>query len=518
MSHLHKQKYSGTFRDAYEVYDALKRSSTHGISASMGKLFNNTFFGRDSALESLMLMEHSFDPQTATKVLFGLAELQGITKCRRSNEEPGRIHHELRDFDRWQGSLGARSVYRVLSWLWGGSAIRLRTYFAHDSTGLFLQLAQQCVNSEGSELLKRTVHRYDGSQVTLDRSVELAAEWIMSKQTDTGLVAVKRSNPLSLLFHTFQDSLTSFSHRSNSRLANTTKPLAFLEVQSISLDGLLAAAEMLPNHPRAGVWRAAASAIARATVEFMWLEQEGFFAAAVDQDKKGNWKVVRTIGINAGWVLDSNLLDLIPKEQRHRIVTGVIKKLFSSEFLTNVGLRSRALSNNDQPKHVITYHGNYTVWPSCTYMVSRGLRRQGFHRLAEQLDNRIMNGLRLDGKYAEFIVVLRDGRIVLDPREKRRPKASHQHKMDIQMLPEHNIGLSALSALAIEVRHKQSESPVISQLERSILADIPLVNDELDEEKLLKMIPQATDIVFSTKRGRVRTVAYVLHQAALGRV
>lgn len=513
MPHSHKPENFGTFRDAYEIYDQLKRAGGHyGLSASLGKLFNNTFFGRDSAIESLMLAEQGFDPETSVKVLFALAELQGVRTRRRNEEEPGKIHHEMRDVSQWEAAWYERVGFALLSYVWGGNASIMRTYFAHDSTGWFLQLASRCVASEGRQLLQKGFIRYDGSAATMADAVEMAAEWIMSKQTDAGLIAVPRSNSLSLFFHTFQDSLTSFSHRSTGRLVNIRRPVAYLEVQAVCVDGLLAAAELLPEHPRSGVWKAAAASIASATVRYMWLDQERFFAAAVDQDKRGNWHVVRTIGINAGWVLDSHLLELLPAADRNIILEGIVKKLFSDEFLTNVGLRSRALSNRDKPVQTVTYHGHYTVWPSCTYMVARGLRRQGLYRLAGQLDNRVLNGLRLEGMYVEFIVVLRDGRVVLEPRSKKQA-TKFSYRLDIQMMPEHNIGLSAITSLAIGLLPEHStHGAAVDVLERSVLQAIPHIDNELDHHALMLSTPKAEDIGFSTRRGRIKTMLYLFDQ------
>ena len=109
-----------------------------------------TLFGRDSLLTALMTL--SFDPDLARGVLATLADLQGTTYDPVSDEQPGKIVHELRH----QGSGGMFSA-------------RQRYYGTVDATPLFVMLVAEAWRwgAIGRDEL-----------AALDRPVQRAIAWL----------------------------------------------------------------------------------------------------------------------------------------------------------------------------------------------------------------------------------------------------------------------------------------------------------------------------------------------------
>jgi glycogen debranching enzyme len=97
-----------------------------------------------------------------------------------------------------------------------------------------------------------------------------------------------------------------------------------------------------------------------------------------------------------------------------------------SDFLTDAGVRSRALSQANLIK-IWDYHGSYTTWPKETYDIAKGLRRQGFGRLAIELENRLVNVVRALKAYPEFIYVDYRGRIL------GAASAPHRHAQTLKV-------------------------------------------------------------------------------------
>src|SRR5690606_14054105 len=58
------------------------------------------------------------------------------------------------------------------------------------------------------------------------------------------------------------------------------------------------------------------------------------------------------------------------------------------------------------------YHGSYVSWPKETYDIAKGLRRQGFPKLAKQLENRLLNVTLRSRSYPEFVYVDEWGRVL----------------------------------------------------------------------------------------------------------
>ena len=193
-------------------------------------------------------------------------------------------------------------------------------------------------------------------------------------------------------------------------MANHNAPIASIEVQGLVYDALIAVAGL--KLPSATDSNERAVSIRDRTLELLWLPERDYFALGTDYDSDGTLRIIKTPSANAAALLDTSFFDKLSTEERTRYTTAIITRIFSKDFLTNVGIRSRALSEG----HLIPfwdYHGSYVSWPKETYDIAKGLKRQGFPKLSTQLENRLLNIVLKTKQYAEFYYVDEHGRILI---------------------------------------------------------------------------------------------------------
>ncbi len=138
------------------------------------------------------------------------------------------------------------------------------------------------------------------------------------------------------------------------------------------------------------------------------MDRRQYFGFARDKLRDGSPRLLTAVQSNAGWLLLSSLFDDLPQADRERYVGGIVRTLFGPDMLTYAGIRGRSLRYSNP--HFRNYHEN--VWPMDTFMIAKGLRRQGFQELADQLEARLLNTANLLGANYEFVVVDDAGRIV----------------------------------------------------------------------------------------------------------
>jgi len=441
------------------AYGALLSDHQRGIHTSDGSLYNHTFFGRDASMTAKFVTE--FDHSVVRDTIHTLATLQGVENNRLTQEEVGRIHHEWRDFQLWRGTFRRRLLLWPMRYAWGGNHRLLLTYFAADSAASYIRLVHKYSTLVDSSILQDTITDKSGAKVTIATTVERAAAWIQSHVANENLLMTSRSNSFSLPFQTFQDSVTAYSRRDGS-LMNYKKSIGYVEVQAFSADALSDAVHMLPDNQLRASWEKDKNRLKDGLFGEYWRD-DNFFASCIDANGPDDRQTVA-----AGWTLNTSLWDKLPPEEYQAKLSSIVRHLFSSDFLTSVGLRTRALSEPKILQNVVEYHGSLTVWPMFTFMVSEGLRRHNLHRLAEQLENRMMNGLNLTGNFDEFFIVDGDGVTCLMT-DDRSQKTVH-----MQMPVEKNISFSVVPAMIVALRY---DSPPAS--------DIPLKwQQELEDELL----------------------------------
>jgi len=298
-----------------------------------------TLFGRDSLLTSWMAL--LIDRDLAVATVRALARLQGTRDVPETEEQPGRILHEVRFSAGPSLALADGDVY----------------YGSVDATPLFVMLVHE---------LWRWGLPLDELQSVLP-NVDAALAWMAGPgdPDGDGYLEYQRSSPNGLVNQGWKDSHDSISF-ADGRLAEA--PIALAEVQAYAY----------------AAWRAGA-ALARATGDEraadererrarelqerfdrdFWLPDRGAFALALDRDKRP----VDAVASNMGHCLWAGIVADRDK------AAAVARWLVSPEMYTGWGIRTLASSMHRY--NPISYH-NGSVWPHDTAICIAGLRRAGF--------------------------------------------------------------------------------------------------------------------------------------------
>jgi len=302
-------------------------------------------FGRDSLLTGSMMLP--FFPELALGTLRTLARLQGRAVDVRSEEEPGRILHEVRLGVDNSLALGGEQVYC-------GSI---------DSTPLFVMLVGEAL-------------RWGAPRPVLEElvpAVDAALRWIEEHgdRDGDGLVEYQRGTDRGLLHQGWKDSFDAISF-SDGRQARP--PIALAEVQGYCYAAYLAGAELAEAFGRsreASRRRERAAEVRRRFHEAFWMPDREFYAVALDADKEQ----VDTRTSNIGQCLWTGVVD-------DSVARVVADRLMSPELFTGFGIRT--LASDERAFNPVSYH-NGSVWPHDSVLAAAGLARYGFADEAERL-------------------------------------------------------------------------------------------------------------------------------------
>ena len=302
-------------------------------------------FGRDSLLTSAMMLP--FFPELALGTLRTLARLQGERVDPRTEEEPGRILHEVRLGADLSLALGGDSVY----------------YGSIDSTPLFVCLVGQALRWGTPPAILRE----------LMPAVDRAIAWIekYGDRDGDGFVEYQRATDRGLLNQGWKDSFDGISFH-DGRAARP--PIALAEVQGYCHAAYLARADLADafGEPgRAAQWRQRAAELKQRFHERFWLPKRGFYAVALDGDKRP----VDSRTSNIGHCLWSGIVE-------ETVAPQVVHQLMSPDMFTGFGIRT--LAADDERYNPVSYH-NGSVWPHDTVLVAAGLDAYGFRDEAERV-------------------------------------------------------------------------------------------------------------------------------------
>ena len=295
-----------------------------------------TLFGRDSLLTSWMALP--FEPDLAVGALLSLAELQGTRTDPVSEEQPGKILHELRRHS-GQSAFGDRGRY----------------YGTVDATPLFVMLAAET---------QRWGHLDDDHLEHLWPHLEAAIDWILGALavSSTGFVTYRRSTGQGLLNQGWKDSGDGISFADG---RTPTGALALAEVQGYAYAALLGAADMLERSQTASrldpveLRRVAEQLRERFNTDF-WLEDRSMFAVGVTE----GGQPIDSLTTNPGHALWTGVAD-------HELAVRHVERTMD-ELWTGWGLRT--LSPEAAAYNPVSYH-NGSVWPHDTAIVAAGARR-----------------------------------------------------------------------------------------------------------------------------------------------
>jgi glycogen debranching enzyme len=305
----------------------------------------STVFGRDGLVTALLTLWA--DPQLARGVLRYLAAHQADMHDSVTESEPGKILHERRE-----GELARLGI------------VPFRRYYGTvDATPLFVMLA--------GAYWRRTADR--NTLDAIDGAVQRAMAWIRESgdRDGDGFVEYARRHAAGLANQGWKDSDDAIYH-ADGRLAEG--PIALVEVQGYVYGAYRAAAQLADAQNRtrqAAAWRREAEALRRRVEAAFWDEAMGFYALALDGDKRP----CRVRSSNAGHLLFCGL----PGAER---AARVARSLMSPAFFSGYGLRTTA---SGEPRYNPMAYHNGSVWPHDTALVALGLARYGYQAEAGRL-------------------------------------------------------------------------------------------------------------------------------------
>jgi glycogen debranching enzyme len=332
---------SGADLNALHITDPFRGRSV----VAAGAPWFMTLFGRDSLLSAWMALP--FDPNLALGTLEALAAAQGREVDPRSEEEPGKILHEVRRGIDPGRALGGRSVY----------------YGSVDATPLFvLVLAEAARWGCDPERVRALLPAADA-----------ALEWVehFGDADGDGFVEYRRKTDRGLLNQGWKDSGDSIASALG-RLAEP--PIALVEVQAYVYGAYRARADLAAFHgdeEGRRRWDKRAEALRTAVDEAFWLPDRGHYALALDADKRQ----VDALTSNMGHTLWTGVA--LP----HR-AHEVADHLLSSDLFSGWGVRTLAASMTRY--NPVSYH-NGSVWPHDNALIVAGLVRYGRLEAAQRI-------------------------------------------------------------------------------------------------------------------------------------
>jgi glycogen debranching enzyme len=304
-----------------------------------------SLFGRDSLLSAWMALP--VDPTLAIGTLQTLAHYQGQVTNPLNEEQPGRIMHEMRTGMQTQLMLGGADVY----------------YGTADATPLFVMLLDE-------------VRRWGAPAeevAALLPAADRALGWIhdYGDADGDGFVEYRRCTDRGLANQGWKDSWDGINFASG-RLAEA--PIALCEVQGYTYAACLARSRLAAasgDQEVSDQWAEQALKLKRQFNDTFWLADRGYFATALDGDKRP----VDALASNLGHCLWTGIVD-------DDKAASVVAHLMSPNMFTGWGIRTLAASMGAY--NPMSYH-NGSVWPHDNAIAIAGMMRYGFVEEAQRV-------------------------------------------------------------------------------------------------------------------------------------
>ena len=343
-----------TLRRSMEDLGALRivdPEHPESIAVAAGAPWFMALFGRDSLLSSYMALP--LDPDLALGTLRALARMQGSKVDPRTEEQPGRILHETRLGRGFPLTHGGGSAY----------------FGTADATPLFVVVLGE---------LQRWGIGCDQIQALLPHA-DRALEWIdrYGDRDGDGFVEYQRATPSGLRNQGWKDSFDGVCF-ADGQLAEP--PIALCEVQGYVYAAFVARAHFAGEAGDADAaqrWAGRAAALKSAFNERFWLPDRGWFALALDRDKRP----VDALASNMGHCLWTGIVD----EDK---ADAVAERLLSPEMFSGWGVRT--LASSMTAYNPMSYH-NGSVWPHDNALIVAGLMRYGFVEQASRVATAILD-------------------------------------------------------------------------------------------------------------------------------
>jgi glycogen debranching enzyme len=302
-----------------------------------------TLFGRDVLVTSLMAgIDGGW---LARGALAATAQHQATGRDDFRDAEPGKFPHELR-----RGELAHRQAIPQSPVYYG----------AHDAPALYC-------------LALWNAWRWTGERSLLDdhlAAARSALRWCdeMGDRDGDGLLEYATRSPRGYRNQSWKDAGDAIIHADGSQ---PTLPLATIEMQGYLFAARLAMAELLTEEGDLNAARHAREAafeLRRIVEERYWLPDDGFYAMALDGQKRQ----VAGISSNPGQLLWCGL----PSRDRAKMLA---ERFLKPDLFSGWGLRS--LSSENPAYNPLSYQRG-SVWPHDTALLAAGLFRYGHYETA----------------------------------------------------------------------------------------------------------------------------------------
>jgi glycogen debranching enzyme len=330
--------------DLFEVWVQRSRRDLHllltetedGFVPYAGIPWYVAAFGRDALITALQVLP--FEPTIAAGTLRFLARHAGRLDDTFTDQEPGKIIHELR-----RGEMAACREIPFIPY-----------YGSVDASPLFLMLLAEYWKWTADVALVRE----------LWPTAERVLQWMLrAADAGGGYLTYARRSPRGLVNQGWKDSHDAIMHAAG-HLAEP--PIALAEVQGYQYAALLAAAEVaeaLGVRDRPAELRERARRLRDRFEADFWLPDQAYYALALD----GARQPCRVIASNAGHLLWTRLIS----DSRAHIVA---RRLMADDMFTGWGVRT--LASGERLYNPMSYH-NGSVWPHDTAIAAVGMRRYG---------------------------------------------------------------------------------------------------------------------------------------------
>jgi glycogen debranching enzyme len=346
--HIGNRSIERTLRRSYDDLGALRiEDPDHPdrVVVAAGAPWFMTLFGRDSLWASYMALP--VDPSLAFGTIRTLADRQGRVVDEVSEEEPGKILHEVRFDLSSELALGGKSAY----------------FGSVDATPLFVALFGE-------------VSRWGFAPETVSAllpHVDRALEWIRQygDKDGDGFVEYARLNDRGLINQGWKDSWDGINFADGS-LAQP--PIALCEVQAYAYGAYLSRSWIAfdaGDIELATEYRDLAMRLKRQFNQQFWLPERGYYAIALDRDKRP----VDACASNMGHCLMFGIVD----DDKAGLVA---ERLLSPEMFSGWGVRT--LASDMGAYNPASYH-NGSVWPHDNAIIVSGLLRYGFVEQAQRI-------------------------------------------------------------------------------------------------------------------------------------
>jgi glycogen debranching enzyme len=310
-----------------------------------------TLFGRDSILASYMALP--LDQSLAVGTLQTLARYQGTRSDPLTEEQPGRILHEMRFGVDASLALGGGSIY----------------YGTIDATPLFVMLLGE-------------LRRWGIARKVVDELLphaDAALEWMLQygDRDGDGFVEYERSSDRGLAHQGWKDSWDAVTHADGHPAA---PPIALCEVQGYVYAAYIARshfAREVGDDALADEWSERAKTLKERFNQAFWLADRGYFAVALDGAKRP----VDALASNMGHCLWTGIVD----EDKAQ---SVAEHLVSPEMFSGWGVRTLATSM--AAYNPLSYH-NGSVWPHDNALIVAGLIRYGCNEAAQRITGAVLD-------------------------------------------------------------------------------------------------------------------------------